>query len=201
MDNSSSNCNWELLPGIGLGKVRFLMSPQQVAAFDDVLGDVSSVHKPADMKRHALDTFNLLKDFITEADMKTVMDAIEETNANDPRGAILMEHRTTGLTLEYEDEQLTEVFADDRARQLHFKQIPVYSSSPINLVKKMAEDLNENPMAKDDELVFPQNNIYLFSFLRKDFTEGDAKNRTIMWRVKPRILGVDLSDYTTLELI
>ncbi|MNG68982.1 hypothetical protein D3C87_799480 [compost metagenome] len=60
---------------------------------------------------------------------------------------------------------------------------------------------NENPIVQDDELVFPKNNIYLFSFLRKDLTEGNPQNRTMMWRIKPRILGTDLSNYTALEII
>jgi len=130
------------------------------------------------------------------------MEALEATNANDQRGVVLMQHRmTTGLTLEYEDEQLTEIFADNRAGKLHFKQMPIFSSSPLNLVKKIAKDLNENPIVRDDELVFPKNNIYLFSFLRKDLTEGNPQNRTMMWRIKPRILGTDLSNYTALEII
>ncbi|MND79467.1 hypothetical protein D3C87_799470 [compost metagenome] len=85
------------------------------------------------------------------------MEALEATNANDQRGVVLMQHRmTTGLTLEYEDEQLTEIFADNRSGQLHFKQMPIFSSSPLNLVKKIAKDLNENPIVQDDELVFPK---------------------------------------------
>ncbi len=202
MREKTDNSHWELLPTLGLGKVTFRMSRLQVAAFDEVLGKVTSEHNPADMKDHVLDTYNLLKDFITEAELKTVMEALEATNANDQRGVVLMQHRmTTGLTLEYEDEQLTEIFADNRAGQLHFKQMPIFSSSPLNLVKKMAEDLNENPVVQDNELVFPKNNIYLFSFLRKDLTEGNPQNRTMMWRIKPRILGTDLSNYTALEII
>jgi len=201
MKEKTDNRHWELLPAVGLGKVTFRMSRLQVAVFDEFLGKVTSEHNPADMKDHVLDTYNLLKDFITEAELKTIMEALEATNANDQRGVVLMQHRmTTGLTLEYEDEQLTEIFADNRAGHLHFKQIPIFSSCPLNLVKKMAEDLHENPIVQDDELVFPKNNIYLFSFLRKDLTEGNPKNRTIMWRIKPRILGTDLSDYTPLKI-
>lgn len=201
MKETNDDNHWELLPGSGLGKLTFLMDSLQVSAFDHVLGKVTSEHQPAHTKDQVLDTFNLLKDFITEADMKTVLEALEETNGNDPRGAILIQHRLRGLTLEYEDDQLTEVFADDRATRLHFKNIPIFSSDPHSLVKKMAEELGENPIVQDDELVFPKHNIYLFSFLKKDFTVSDPKNRTIMWRVKPRILGTDLSDYTLLKII
>jgi len=68
------------------------------------------------------------------------MEALEATNANDQRGVVLMQHRmTTGLTLEYEDEQLTEIFADNRAGQLHFKQMPIFSSSPLNFGQENSE--------------------------------------------------------------
>ncbi|MDF2514817.1 MAG: hypothetical protein K0R59_113 [Sphingobacterium sp.] len=200
--NKPSSNHWELLPGVGLGEVTFLMSRLQITAFDNILGKVTSEHNPADLKNHVWDTYELLKDFITEAEMKEIMEAIEEANADDPRGVILIQHRmATGLTLEYEDQQLTEICADDRAKLLHFRQIPIFSSNALSLVKKMAAELNENPIVQDDELVFPKNNIFLFSFLRKDLTEGNPKNRTMTWRVNPRILGTDLSDYTPLKII
>ncbi|NPE45726.1 hypothetical protein [Sphingobacterium prati] len=202
MKNKSCSSHWELLPGIGLGNVTFMMSRLQVTAFDDILGKITSEHNPADLKNHVWDTYELLKDFITESEMKEIMEAIEAANADDPRGVILIQHRmATGLTLEYEDEQLTEICADDRAKQLHFNLIPIFSTSPLSLVKKMATELKENPIVKDDELVFPKNNIFLFSFLRKDLTEGNPQNRTMMWRVKPRILGTDLSEYIPLKII
>lgn len=192
---------WELLPTLGLGQVAFRMSRSQVSAFDDVLGHVTSEHNPADLKDHVLDTYNLLKDFITEAEMKTVIEALEATNANDQRGVILSQHRmANGLTLEFEDGQLTEIFADNRAKQLHFKQALVFLCKPLTLIRKLAAELNENPIVQDDEVVFPQHNIYLFSFLRKDLTEGDPKNRTVMWREKPRVLGTDLATYTILNI-
>ncbi|MDF2475262.1 MAG: hypothetical protein K0S24_745 [Sphingobacterium sp.] len=202
MKDKSCSSHWEVLPCVGLGKLTFLTSRLQVTAFDDILGKITSEHNPADLKNHVWDTYELLKDFITEAEMKEIMEAIEAANADDPRGVILIQHRmATGLTSEYEDDQLTEICADDRAKQLHFNQIPIFSTSPLSLVKKMAAELKENPIVKDDELVFPKNNIFLFSFLRKDMTEGNPKNRTMMWRIKPRILGTDLSDYTPFKVI
>lgn len=196
--NKQYDSNWELLPGVGLGKAVFDMTRLEVNALKDVLGEVTGENNLLLQKEQLLATYDMLKDFFTEEDLKTVMGALNETSAQ--RGFIETEYRTTGLTLEYEDGKLTEFFAENRAKQLHFQGIPVFSN-PLNLIKQMAFALQENPLIKDDELVFQKSNIYLFSFIRKDFTESDASNRTMSWRKHPRPLSVSLSDYQTLKII
>lgn len=196
--NTPYDNDWSLLPGVGLGKAVFNMTRFQVNAFQDVLGEITGENNLSAQKEQLLATYKMLKDFFTEEDLKTVMEALDETGAQ--RGLIETEYRKTGLTLEYEDGKLTEVFADNRAKLLHFEGIPVFSN-PLSLVRKMASSLQENPLIKDDELVFEQSNIYLFSFIRKDFTEGNPTNRTISWRKQPRPLSVSLSDYEPLKII
>ncbi|SHE67046.1 PAS domain-containing protein [Pedobacter caeni] len=196
--NKQYDSNWELLPGVGLGKAVFDMTRLEVSALKDVLGEITGENNLSLQKEQLLATYDMLKDFFTEEDLKNVMEALDETSAQ--RGVIETEYRATGLTLEYEDGKLTEFFADNRANQLHFQGIPVFSNS-LSLIKHMASVLQENPLIKDDELVFQNNNIYLFSFIRKDFTESDASNRTITWRKDPRPLSVSLSDYQMLKII
>ncbi len=190
--------NWALLPGVGLGKVAFEMTRLQVNAFKDILGEITAERNSLSQKEQLLDTFHMLKDFFTEEDLIIAMKALEETGAQ--RGFIETEHRATGITLEYEDGKLTDFFADDRARQLHFQGTAVFSN-PLSLIKKMASALQENPLIKDDELVFQKHNIYLFSFIREDFTEGSTDNRSMMWRKHPRPLGLSLLDYQTLQIV
>lgn len=196
--NKQQDSNWALLPGIGLGKAVFDMTRLEVNALKDVLGEITGENNLLIQKEQLLATYDILKDFFTEEDLKTVMEALDETGAQ--RGFIETEYRTTGLTLEYEDGKLTEFFADNRAKQLHFQGIPVFSN-PLSLIKQMAFALQENPLIKDDELVFQKSNIYLFSFIRKDLTENDANNRTMTWRKHPRPLSVSLSDYQMLKVI
>jgi hypothetical protein len=197
--NEQDDRNWELLPCVGLGKVAFSMNKLQVGAFDDVIGRVTAERNSLDQREQLQATYDLLKEFFTEDDLKTAMETTEMINGQ--RGLILMEYRQTGLALEYESDHLTEIFADTRAKYLHFQGISVFSSNPVNFVKEMAAILMENPLIKGEEAVFQKANIYLFNFIKESGVEGDPNNRSIMWRKNPRPLGEDLSTYRVLEIL
>jgi len=42
----------------------------------------------------------------------------------------------------------------------------------LYLVRQMVSILSENPIAKEEDLVFPKSNIYLFNFLNEDGTRA-----------------------------
>ncbi|MFF5382748.1 hypothetical protein [Pedobacter suwonensis] len=106
--------------------------------------------------------------------------------------------------MEYKADHLVDFFADDRAKLLHFQDIPIFSAEPIHLIGQISKELNEIPLIKDEEVVFENHHLFLFSFLTEQangqYLEGSKKNRSISWRNSPRTHAVDLADYRPLKL-
>ena len=196
---------WELLPQVGLGSIRFLMSKSEVQNYYKEIGAITGQKNESQeqKKKDLQDTFNQFSEFFSEEDLKNVMDALQVVG--DELDDVVTEYRDSGITLQYKADQLTEIFADDRAQQLHFQGIPVFSADPKQLVTHMSEIFKEDPLFKDEELVFPDNKIYLFSFVKDngngEYVAGDKRNRTVMWRNSPRPLSVPLSEYRQIKWI
>lgn len=189
--------DWELIPNQGLGKIHFGLNISQVNALDHILGKLTPVHSPSGS---SAETYELLKGIVPDEDLKELMKLMNDVNSTESTHR--QEFRSgEGLMLTFEDELLMDFFANDQAGNLHFQGIPVFSSDPLYLVKQMVSVLSENPIAKNEELVFPKNHIYLFDFLNEDGTRAASKERTITWRNTPRILSVSLHDYKELNIL
>lgn len=196
---------WELLPLKGLGPIRFLMSKSEVQDYYKQIGSITyKKSEGSEQKKKDLqDTFNQFSEFFSAEDLKNVMDALQIVGAE--LDDVFTEYRDSGISLEYKADQLTQIFADDKTQQLHFQGIRIFSADPKQLVTQMSKLFKEDPVIKEEELIFPDQKLYLYSFLKEkgngEYREGDKRNRTIMWRNSPRPFSVELSEYRKIKLI
>lgn len=206
MDQLDLQSFWELLPLKGLGPIRFLMEKSDIQPYDKILGKIIAEENEnlEQRKQDFQDTVKQFSEFFSEEDLKIAIDALEETIGTE-RNDISHTYRESGLSMEYKKDQLIEIFADDRAKLLHFQGIPIFSSDPIHLISEISKQLNEIPLLKDEEVAFPKHHLFLFSFLIQQengqYLGGSKKNRTISWRNTPRTHAVDLTDYQPLKLV
>lgn len=196
---------WELLPHEGLGPIRFLMGKSEVQDYYKEIGSITGQKNESlgQKKKDLQDTFNQFSEFFSADDLKNAMDALQIVG--EELDDVVTEYRDSGISFEYKADQLTEIFADDRTQQLHFQGIPIFSADPKQLVAHMSEIFKEDPLIKDEELIFPDQKLYLFSFVKEkgngEYIAGDKQNRTIMWRNSPRPFSVALSAYRKIKLI
>lgn len=189
--------DWELLPNQGLGKISFGLNISQVSTLEDILGKLTSQGSPI---KSPGETHELLKGLFPEEEIKELMKLMEEVNL--PQDINIQNFiNSEGVVVTFENDVLMDIYADDRAKSLHIQGIPVFSSDPLYLVRQMVSILSENPIAKEEDLVFPKSNIYLFDFLNEDGTRAANKERTISWRNSPQILSVSLEDYKELDIL
>jgi hypothetical protein len=196
---------WELLPLKGLGPIRFLMNKSALQAYYGELGSIT-VERSENLQQRQqelYDTFNQFSEFFSQDDLNNALEALQVVG--DSRDDISKVFMDSGISLEYKADQLVEVFADDRAKQLHFKGMPLFASNPTQLVTHISKQLNEPPFIKGEEIAFPEHNLFLFSFLSEQaggaYHEGEKKSRTVSWWSTARPYGEDLSGYRPLELI
>ncbi|RLJ72530.1 hypothetical protein [Pedobacter alluvionis] len=196
---------WELLPLKGLGPIRFLTDKSALQTYHDELGSITAERNEnfQQQKQELYDTYNLFKEFFSQDDLNNVLEAMQVIG--DSRDDISRVFMDSGISLEYKANQLVEVFADDRAKRLHFQGMPLFASNPTQLVMYISKQLNEIPCIKDEEIAFPEHNLFLFSFLSEQpggaYQEGRRKGRTVSWWNTARPFGEDLSGYRPLELI
>ena len=196
---------WELVPLKGLGPIRFLTDKSALQTYQDEIGSVTAEKSEnlQQQQQELYDTFNQFSEFFSQDDLNTVLEAMQAVG--DSRNDILIVFLESGLSLEYKANQLVEVFADDRAKQLHFQGMPLFASNPTQLVMYISRQLNEIPCIKEDEIAFPEHNLFLFSFLTEQpggtYKEGNKKGRTVSWWNTIRPNGEDLSGYRALKLI
>ncbi|GAA4792250.1 hypothetical protein GCM10023231_20260 [Olivibacter ginsenosidimutans] len=195
---------WELLPLEGLGPIRFLMRKSEVQDYKEI-GLITYENKESleQKKKNLEDTFNQFSEFFTAEDLKNAMDALQIVG--EELDDVCTESRDSGISLEYKADQLTEILADNRAQQLHFRGIPIFSTDPIQLLTQMSKLFKEDPIIKGEELIFPNHKLFLFSFLEEQgkgkYREGNKRNRTIIWRNTHRPYSVELSEYRQIKLI
>lgn len=195
---------WELLPLKGLGPIRFLTDKSAIKAYENELGSITAEKSEnlQQQQQELYDTYNQFSEFFSQEDLNNVLEAMQVVG--DSRDDVSTVFIDSGLSLEYKADQLVEVFADDRAKRLHFLGMPIFASDPTQLVIYMSKQLKEIPYIKDEEIAFPKHHLFLFSFLREQsddvYQEGDQKSRTINWWNTARPFGVDLSAYHLLKL-
>lgn len=196
---------WELLPLKGLGPIRFLTNKSALQAYLGELGSITAERNEnlEQQQQELYDTFNKFSEFFSQDDLNNVLEAMQVVG--DSRDDISTVFMNSGISLEYKADQLVEVFADDRVKQLHFQGMPIFSTDPKQLVMYISKQLNETPFIKGEEIAFPVHNLFLFSFLSEQaggaYHEGEKKSRTVSWWNTARPYGEDLSAYRPLELI
>lgn len=196
---------WELLPHKGLGPMRFLMDKSKIQNYYKEIGSiVAQKDENLEQKKKDLqDTFNQFSEFFSADDLKNAMDALQIVG--EELDDVIREYRDSGISFEYKTDLLTEILAHDEAQQLHFQGIPIFSTDVKQLVTHMGKVFKEDPLIKDEELIFPDQNLYLFSFVKEkgngEYIEGNKQNRTIIWRNSPRPFSVELSEYRQIKLI
>lgn len=196
---------WELLPLKGLGPIQFLTNKSALQAYHGEFGSITaeSSENLQQRQQELYDTFNQFSEFFSQDDLNNVLEALQVVG--DSRDDISKVFLDSGISLEYKADQLMEVFADDRAKQLHFQGMPVFASNPTELVMHISKQLNETPCIKGEEIAFSEHNFFLFSFLSEQadgaYHEGEKKSRTVSWWNTARPYGEDLSGYRPLELI
>lgn len=195
---------WELLPNKGLGPIRFSMSKSEVQNYDSEIGITTQQKSEslAQKKKDIEEVFKQFAEFFTEENLKMAIDALQIVG--EEQDDVITEYRESGILLTYKAERLTEIFAVVSVKQLHFQGIPIFSDDPLSLVLHMSKIFKETPLIKGDELIFPNHNLYLFSFVKEksngECIVGDKQNRTIMWRNSPQPFGVTLSEYRPIKL-
>ncbi|MCX2429544.1 hypothetical protein [Pedobacter sp. GR22-10] len=196
---------WELLPLKGLGPIRFLTDKSVLQTHHEELGSITAEKNEnlQEQQQQLYDTFNQFSEFFSQEDLNNVLEAMQVVG--DSRDDISRVFMDSGISLEYKGNQLVEVFADDRAKRLHFQGMPLFASDPTQLVMYISKQLKEVPCIKDEEIAFPEHHLFLFSFLSEQpggaYQEGKKKGRTVSWWNTARPYGEDLSAYRTLELI
>lgn len=187
----------ELLPNQGWGKIPFGLNISQVSTLEDILGKLTLQGSPI---KSPDETHELLKGLFPEEEVKELLKLMEEINI--PQDVNIQNFiNSEGVVATFEDDVLMDIYAADRAKNLHIQGIPIFSSDPLYLVLQMVSILSEKPIAKEEDVVFPKSNIYLFDFLNEDGTRAANKERTISWRNSPRILSVSLADYKELDIL
>jgi hypothetical protein len=196
---------WELLPLKGMGPIRFLTNKSALQAYHGELGSITAERNEnlLQQQQELYDTFNQFNEFFSQDDLNNVLEAMQVVG--DSRDDVSKVFTGSGISLEYKADQLVEVFADDRAKLLHFQGMAVFASNPTQLVMHISKQLNETPRIKGEEIAFPEHNLFLFSFLSEEtggaYHEGEKKSRTVSWWNTARPYGEDLSGYRPLELI
>lgn len=129
---------WELLPQVGLGPIRFTMSKSDVQNYHKEIGAITGQkNEGLEQKQKDLqNTFNQFSEFFSEEDLKNAMEALQVVGGelND----VVTEYSDSGIAFQYKADQLTEIFADDRAKQLHFQGMPIFSADPKELIRHMS---------------------------------------------------------------
>jgi len=196
---------WELLPMKGLGPLRFLTDKSALQTYHHEIGSITAEKSEnfQEQQQELYDTFNMFREFFTQDDLDTVLEGMQVIG--DSRDDISRVFMDSGISLEYKANQLIEVFADDRAKRLHFQGMSLFASNPTQLVLYISKQLNEVPCIKNEEIAFPEHNLFLFSFLSEQqdgaYQEGRKEGRTVSWWNTARPYGEDLSGYRPLELI
>ena len=196
-DDSSQ---WILKPKIGLGSISFGMDQKAINAlsvYGPITGSRDSNPIPEDEATAFLRTLGVPDSDIT---------ATLGKQAEFARRSILTEARSTGLVLEYDKTGLFQILADTRADKLNYDGRFIFREPPLDIIKHLAIALGERPIIFENEVVFANNLIFLFEFVKvsKDgyssYLDGSRGDRLIIWRSKPREMGEDLSKYRMVEL-
>jgi len=196
---------WQVHTLRGLGPIKFSMSRSQVDRFSADIGSIQAERSDTVESQQAglEDLYKVFSDLFNDEDFKTVSEAIVEFGpAMDDR---VVEFRTNGLSFEYTSGRLTEIFVDENCKKLTFMNIPVFLEDPVTIIKKLSRSLKEQPLIYEQEVIFPEHKMYLFSFVEEigssgQYQAGPSFHRSMSWRDSVRPNSVELSEYHLLDL-
>lgn len=201
MENESS-LFWEFKALKGMGPIQFLDSAEEIENYKSYLGNIlisktEQVDEAEQSLREAAKLFGF-----SDEDLAIALEAIRSSGSD--REGILCKYFDSGLSMEFKDNKLIDLFADNRAKLLSFNGLPIFSSKPQDLIQHFINELQEIPVIKNQEIVFQHHCIYLYSFLEEtkngEVQDANPNERTINWRASERTNAVDTADYTALVL-
>lgn len=195
-DDSSQ---WVLKPRIGLGDMLFGMNRDSVDALSAYGASTGSVGSNRMSDDDAADFFKSLGFEDSE-----ITNALNK-QAEFARPDTVTETRSSGLVLEYDKGELIQILADTKAKKLNYGTRFIFREPPMDIVRHLAASLGEQPIIFENEVVFADNLIFLYEFVKttKDnssYAEGDRGDRSAIWRSKYRHGGEDLSKYKPMIL-
>ncbi|QQO07586.1 hypothetical protein [Breznakiella homolactica] len=168
--------DWEIIPLIGLGHLRFGMTSEEVGGFDKIYGK----HDGKPMERRGI---------ITEYRQESML------------RMDYMDNKLIELQILWDMRFKAPKFWD----KLRFdgKEIPAY---PQIVVRRISKKMEEPPVAKDDYLIFPRSCVYMYNYTEYDYGEratvfawvhkfrksDPAYVRSVSWRAEPH----EKQDYT-----
>lgn len=195
--------DWRLKPKIGLGELKFGLSPAQVDAMAAIYGASKG----------------LVSDRIPDAMLESTLAELGEGLSAEEKQEILSLYLASGpaatsetevrgdeqsIVLAYESGHLVEILADTKVERLTFDGVSVFGPPPIEVVRHIAKVTGEVPVIMDEEVAFPEHFIFLFEFLRDgsggNYAEGSKADRSIVWRSGPRDGGTDISLYKPMTI-
>lgn len=134
--------DWTVLPGEGLGRLNFGMSPEQVDALSDTYGAVTGRRSdsiPDDILRDTLEKFG---DGMSEEDKQALIAAYAESAP--PSDSVTETRGNPGLVLRYEADRLVEIMPAKKQRPLYLDGTDLLSLSALEALG-LLERLNGGP--------------------------------------------------------
>ncbi|QQO07585.1 hypothetical protein [Breznakiella homolactica] len=183
--------DWEIIPRRGLGKIRFGMTSDEVRGFDSIYGEREMRIKRTTTYEDFEENMGPFLDDMDQESRESIRKGLEETYKN--KEVIYMEPRQSScLQLTFVNDSLTEIMAVWELDTLTCKGENLFDMEPEDAVKLLAKALGETPLAKDQEIVFPESCIHLWDFsqtyrdrVRFLDLDEDEIERTILWLPEP----------------
>lgn len=162
--------DWTVFPGVGLGKLKFGMSPAQVDALSDTYGAVAGRANdriPDDILRDTLEKFG---DGMSEEEKQALIAVYAESG---PSADSVTETRgNPGLVLGYKADRLVEIMPAKKQRPLLLDGKDVLSLSALEALA-LLERLNGTPgRYASTEAMFDRLAISVEGFCVTDRTDG-----------------------------
>jgi hypothetical protein len=200
--------DWQLEAKLGLGELRFGMTPFDVDEFRSIYGVSKGLSSDAIPNNLFATTLADLGSGLSDEEKKEILALHQQmlpiaSSQTEVRGGQTM------LSFTYQAGHLVEILADFTASHLKCGDIAIFEGEPEDVIRRMAAFLNETPIISKEEVVFPGSFIYLFEFVRErpspdggaaDYVTGNRSDRSIIWRASSRQGGVDLSTYKPMTL-
>jgi hypothetical protein len=196
---------WQILPKEGLGRLRFGMTPAEVDRLADIYGTSKGLASDRISEDLLASTIRDLGDALSPEEKQEII-ALYQSDGPSNLSVTEVRGDKHPLVLTYENDRLVEILMNVKSKQVKFSDTVVFEASPRDVIRNMSETTGEKPVFLREEVVFPDNLIFLFEFLRERTSQtsteptidGDPKERSIVLRSKPTTGGMDLSLYKPL---
>lgn len=168
---------WQLKPLVGLGRLRFTMSPTAVSSFDPIFGVVTDRTNRVASEDTVEETLALFGGSMNEDQIAALRAALSQQNATAAQEEVEL-RREAGLQMTYQAAELVEIFADMKARRLHFDGAPFFERYPRRVLRSLISANGGTCLARGRELLFETMLVQLFAFVdRADGEEFELIDR------------------------